>query len=142
VAVLVAHQALLITVAAQRLQAITAALAVPALASLIRLLCARVAATTLLMAVRNGWVPMRRVADRARVLGLVGVALARAVVLVLVAQLAAARAWVRVLAAVAVVPVQAPAQRLAAAVLASTAAKTAMAAAVVMSQRAATAGRR
>lgn len=58
-AVLVAHQALLITVAAQRLQAITAALAVPALASLIRLLCARVAATTLLMAVRNGWVPMR-----------------------------------------------------------------------------------
>jgi len=54
----VAHQALLlITAAAQLLQAITAALAVPALAFLILLLCA--AATTLLMAVRSGLVPMR-----------------------------------------------------------------------------------
>ena len=57
-AVLVAHRAPQTTAAAQLLQAITAALAVPALALLIRLLCARVAATTSLMAVRSGLVPM------------------------------------------------------------------------------------
>jgi len=58
--VAVAHQALQITAAAQLLQAITAALAVPALALLTLLPCAAAAAvTTLLLTVRNVWALMR-----------------------------------------------------------------------------------